>query len=199
MPSLSQRDIDRVEKFVFFVGYPRSGHSVIGSMMDAHPNMIIPHEFMLFQKMTEGSFTAQNKTVLFNALYQKSYRDAKNGWRSPSYNTVKGYTLFVGTPWHATFHGSLKVIGDKSGGQTVMAYGKDKFQFKKAFSSIRDTVQIPIRVIHVVRNPYDMIATGSLYECKLNGTPFHQLYVYGKLNESSLKGVYQYQISRVMQ
>ena len=37
--SLSQQDVDGVEKFVFFVGYGRSGSSIIGSMMDAHPNM----------------------------------------------------------------------------------------------------------------------------------------------------------------
>ena len=44
--SLSQQDADGVEKFVFFVGYARSGSSIVGSMVDAHPNMIIANECM---------------------------------------------------------------------------------------------------------------------------------------------------------
>lgn len=48
LPPLSQEAVDGVEKFVIFVGYPRSGHSIIGSMMDAHQNIIISHEYMLF-------------------------------------------------------------------------------------------------------------------------------------------------------
>jgi len=32
---LSQEDINGVENFVFFVGYPRSGHSIVASLMDA--------------------------------------------------------------------------------------------------------------------------------------------------------------------
>ena len=34
-----------VKKFVFFEGYGRSGHSIIGSLMDAHPHVIIPYQF----------------------------------------------------------------------------------------------------------------------------------------------------------
>src|SRR5687767_7508658 len=34
----------RVSSYVFFVGYPRSGHSLVGSLLDAHPDMAIAHE-----------------------------------------------------------------------------------------------------------------------------------------------------------
>ena len=27
-----------------FIGYPRSGHSLIGSLLDVHPNAIVAHE-----------------------------------------------------------------------------------------------------------------------------------------------------------
>jgi hypothetical protein len=39
-------DFSSVRTFVLFVGYPRSGHSLIGSIMDAHPNIIIAHEVL---------------------------------------------------------------------------------------------------------------------------------------------------------
>ncbi len=204
LPSLPKEVISGVEKFVFFVGYPRSGHSIIGSMMDAHPNMIISHEFMLFQKLTQDHFLAkvlQNKTTLFNTLYRKSYKDAQDGWRS-SKSTRKGYTLNVGTPWHATFNDSLKVIGDKSGGKTVMTYEGRERQFEAALSSLRNTVKRPIRVIHVVRNPYDMIATGSLFKTRYNSSPqgerLYTLYAKGKVNETTLKVQYKELIAKAL-
>jgi hypothetical protein len=40
-------DFSNVRTFILFVGYPRSGHSLIGSIMDAHPNVIIAHEVRL--------------------------------------------------------------------------------------------------------------------------------------------------------
>ena len=43
--SLSQNVIDGVKKFVIFIGYPRSGHSIVGSFMDAHPHMVITQLF----------------------------------------------------------------------------------------------------------------------------------------------------------
>ena len=47
---LSPQVIAGVKKFVFFIGYGRSGHSIIGSIMDAHPHVVIAHEFFLFSK-----------------------------------------------------------------------------------------------------------------------------------------------------
>src|SRR6056297_1246638 len=38
------RQLGAVEAFVQFVGFPRSGHSLIGSVLDAHPHAIISHE-----------------------------------------------------------------------------------------------------------------------------------------------------------
>lgn len=43
-PVVETPDFASVRTFVLFVGYPRSGHSLIGSIMDAHPNIIIAHE-----------------------------------------------------------------------------------------------------------------------------------------------------------
>lgn len=41
VPTLKQQDIDSVKKFVFFIGYARSGHSIIASLLDAHPNIVM--------------------------------------------------------------------------------------------------------------------------------------------------------------
>ena len=40
--------INHVNCFLFFVGYARSGHSIIASMLDTHPNVVIPNEYAQF-------------------------------------------------------------------------------------------------------------------------------------------------------
>jgi len=117
---LSQEDISSVEKFVFFVGYPRSSHSVIGSLMDAHPNMIVAHEYNIFVKWRR--MRLNNRQRLYTALYNNSHRNAytSRGWRS-SKRVHKGYTLDVSGGWQGRFT-KLKVIGDKSGGQASKRY-----------------------------------------------------------------------------
>ena len=181
---ISKQVFKGVEKFVFFVGYPRSGHSIVGSMMDAHPDIIIAHEFMLFKKWSSANYRRKlmNKGYLFNALYQDSYQDAKKGWRS-SHRDKKGYTLDMPSSWQGRFR-QLRVIGDKSGGQTAIVYSKSSKRACQIYKELVDTVKVPIHIIHVVRNPYDIIATDMLYRNagkamrgrKLNATvehPYH--------------------------
>ena len=42
-----------VEKFAFFIGFTRSGHSIVGSFMDAHPNMIIAYQYKFFRQLSK--------------------------------------------------------------------------------------------------------------------------------------------------
>lgn len=34
-------ELGTVQAYVMFVGYPRSGHSIIGALLDAHPDAIL--------------------------------------------------------------------------------------------------------------------------------------------------------------
>ena len=156
---LGEKDISTVEKFVFFVGYSRSGHSIVASLLDAHPNIIIAHEYNLFRNW-KGS-THQNRSFLYNELYQNSYNNAEKGWRSSTKNQ-KGYTLAVKDSWQGAFE-KLLVIGEKSGAVTAQTYDNDPWSFVQALEELRHTVQVPVKVIHVVRNPYDIISTRLLY------------------------------------
>jgi len=42
--AMEEADFSKLRNFVLFVGYPRSGHSLVGSLIDAHPHAIIAHE-----------------------------------------------------------------------------------------------------------------------------------------------------------
>ena len=172
-PNLTKDVIDGIKTFVMFIGYPRSGHSIVGSLMDAHPHMVIANEFMLFRnwkyfsdRQKESSETNpfyQNKAYLFNTLYRRSYWDTTDGFRSEK-NTEKNYTLSMNSLWQGKFDKYISIIGDKSGGVTSTTYLTSKTTFSRYFEELRTTVKLPIKAVHVVRNPYDQISTCALYD-----------------------------------
>ena len=82
-----------IKKFVFFVGNIRSGSSVLGSLMDAHPHVVIANEWRFPDFTTLESDSL--KENLFNTLYSACLakkRIEKSG---------KGYTLEVKGMWQA--------------------------------------------------------------------------------------------------
>lgn len=167
LPMLSQSDINQVENFLFFMGYPRSGHSIVASCLDAHPDIVVGHEFNLFPKLLQPDMHVQlvNRSILYNGLYQNSIRSSKLGWRSMQHNyQKKGYSLHINSSnsWQGRFK-RLRVIGDKSGGVTTRCFRDHPVLFAKVYEELLETVRVPMKVLHVVRNPYDMIATRILY------------------------------------
>jgi hypothetical protein len=164
---VNQSVVDNVDTFVMFIGYPRSGHSIIGSCLDAHQDVIVAHEFNLMTKLMNPELLQvySNRTVLFDALYQNSFRQSLLGWRSPEQNLAKkGYTLKISSngSWQGKFR-KLRVIGDKSGGLTTHGYRDSPMKFITAYKELSQIVKMPIKFIHVVRNPYDIIATKLSY------------------------------------
>ena len=153
---LSPHVIKGVKTFVFFVCHSRSGHSIIGSLMDAHPHVVIAHEYFLFSMFPQLNQVQDQtwKSHLFNELSQQNVEDPL-GWRS---DFKKGYTLEVKNFWQGKFDKYIEVIGDKSGGKTLLMYRKNSEAFKRNFLKLQQELSMPIRVIHAVRNPFDVIA-----------------------------------------
>ena len=166
LPMLNLDHIDQVETFFFFIGSPRSGHSIVGSFLDAHPDIIVGHEFNLFSKLhSDKHKQLMNRTILYNGLYQNSFRAAKTGWRSLEQRyDIKGYSLNMNSSnsWQGKFR-KLRVIGDKSAGMTTRCIRDQPILFTKVFKELMETVRVPVKILHAVRNPYDMIATRLLY------------------------------------
>lgn len=159
---LTTKDIESVQRFVFFVGYARSGHSIVASLMDAHPEMVIAHEYDIFHPRYKGSGAIHlNRRLLYNSLYRNSYDSALYGWRNPM-KSKKGYTLEVRKSWQGSFR-MLRVIGDKAGGKSFLVYNTSRLGFLDIYHQIVEVVKVPVTLVHVVRNPYDMIATKTLY------------------------------------
>ena len=178
MVPLSDEIIKEVKKFVIFVGYARSGSSITGSMLDAHPNAIIAHEFYLFTKLRDNPQAFSNKQSLFNAIYVNSYMNTVKGWRNHEADS-KGYSLEVEGLYQGSFNKTVEVIGDKTAGDSANIFDTTPwFSGTPYYEQLRQIVGIPIYLIHVIRNPYDLIATATIYthEQRRNASECNKLY-----------------------
>jgi hypothetical protein len=135
---------DGVETYCMFIGYPRSGHSLIGSLLDAHPSAIIAHELDALKFVAAGF----NKDQLYQLLLDNSRRFARKG------RAWTGYTYGVPGQWQGRFD-KVRVIGDKKGGRSTLQLAENP----ELLHRLRKTVATDIRFIHTIRNPYDNIAT----------------------------------------
>ena len=158
--TLPQEVMDGIEKFAFFIGYARSGHSIVGSLIDAHPNMVIAYEYRVFDKISK--LGTGDRETLFNRLYGTSHQNAISGWTSGK-DTAKNYSLQVDYPWQGRYDKRISVIGDKSGGRTAIIYEASPQNFVERYTQLKKMVKIPLKSVFVVRNPFDLISTRILY------------------------------------
>ena len=157
---LPQAVINGVKTFVFFMGYSRSGSSIVSSLMDAHPHMVVAYQYKVISEWNE---TLKNKAYLYGELYEKSLKDATVGWRRED-NMAKSYTLHINTGWQGRYDKYISVIGDKSADKTVNLFSRTPKRFSQVYEQLRETVGVPVKAVFVVRNPYDIISTRALYQ-----------------------------------
>ena len=127
-----------------FVGYPRTGHSLIGALLDAHPNMVIAHELDSLEFFRCG-FSRQQ---VFHLLLENSKKMAAEGRRH------SGYSYEVPNQWQGRFE-KLQVLGDKKGAASTIHFSLDP----GLLEFIRKKVAVEVKFVHVTRNPYDILAT----------------------------------------
>ncbi|MBI2706451.1 MAG: sulfotransferase [Actinobacteria bacterium] len=131
------------ERYCFFIGYPRSGHTLVASLLNAHPEIIISHELDALKFIRRSA----RRTTLFGMIL------ARDRWFVGGGSQWTGYDYAL----EGLSQGSAtrpRVIGDKCGGHTSLALSKDPHLVDR----LRATVRLPCVVIHITRNPYDNIA-----------------------------------------
>ena len=105
-----------VETFLMFIGYPRSSHSLMGAILDAHPHIVIPHEYHIVNRWSiyqdEALInTGMQKYLLFYNLHSLSTWQAVFGNRAkkPVFLDDGIYSYNVPGAWQGTFSGKIKV------------------------------------------------------------------------------------------
>ena len=138
------RTFRNLETFCSFIGYPRSGHTLIGSLLDAHPQVAIADELDALRFIQAGFGRRQ--------VFYLMMRNARNFAADGRERT--GYVYQVPRQWQGRCE-NLRVIGDKFGGVTEMRL---RF-YPELLESLAGRLQLKIKFVHVVRNPYDIIST----------------------------------------
>lgn len=140
----NRRAFRDVERFCFLVGYPRSGSSLIGSLLNAHPEVMIAHEADALRYVRAGV----TRNLLFAILMERDRQFASIGrqWNGFDYD-LPG--LDQGR------FSRLRVIGDKKAEITANRLHTHPSRLDR----LRTLVGVPIRAIHIVRNPFDTIAS----------------------------------------
>lgn len=138
---------DSVRFFTFFVGWPRSGHSLFGALLDAHPSFAIAHELDVLPLVDAGF----SRDQVFASIVENARAFAESpggrGWSDYSY-AVPGQS-------QGRFD-NLRVVGDKKGGMSAYYLARVN---PDVVEKIRRCAGVPIRVILYHRNPYDILAT----------------------------------------
>ena len=112
-PSLDTRIHDKVKVFLLFVGYDRSRHTLMASLLDAHPNVIIANDFNILGEWIDnpGMFETK-KYFIYEMLYAKSRYDVMYGVRS---RMVDGkpvqYHYNIKGQWQGKYNNTIQVNG----------------------------------------------------------------------------------------
>jgi hypothetical protein len=135
-----------LETYLMFIGYPRSGHTLLGSVLDAHPDMVIAHELdALYYFKARYHAHQVYRLILEN---ERKFTAEGRQWMGYDYN--------VPGQWQGRYR-KLKVIGDKSGGRSSRRMKRPKGP--NHLQKVIRTTGKKIKIIHMVRNPYDNIST----------------------------------------
>ena len=146
----NQKLWDDLETFCLFLGYPRSGHSLIGALLNAHPMVAMSHESAALKYVYLGF----SRNQIYDLILKKASLSPER--------KLGGYTYFVPNQSQGQIK-KLKVIGDKQGEGTVLRIAESDRYIER----LRQILNIKIKFIHIVRNPYDNIATISRKTPKL--------------------------------
>ena len=140
----NRRLFDDIKTCCLFIGYSNCGKTLIRSLLDAHPNIIMADRFSVL-KYTYAGFSRNQICYL---LLKSSQEFAKAGRISK-----KGDSYKVANQWQGRFK-KLQVFGDDRGeGATLRLQARPWL-----LNRLHKVTGVKVKFIHVVRNPYDKIS-----------------------------------------
>jgi hypothetical protein len=138
-----------VHTYVTFIGIGRSGTTLIGSLLDAHPRIIMANQETSLKYMHPRLFS---RFQVYWLLCQNSRQRADNRTGGG------GYSYAVKDQWQGRFE-KLAVIGDKSKSAQDVTWLTSSPRLLDRMAALTGA---RIRMMHVIRNPFDTIATRSV-------------------------------------
>jgi hypothetical protein len=133
-----------LNSYCVFIGSSRSGSTLLGALLNAHPEIVISNELDALYLFRLGL----PRDVIFLQILKNERRFAARDY------TWTGYDYAVPGQYQGTFT-RLRVIGDKKAGQSTRRLANKP----RLLGVLRRDAGVPIRVVHIVRNPFDNIAS----------------------------------------
>jgi hypothetical protein len=137
-----------VNTFCVIIGHNKSGASMIGSLLDAHPYIALSDEADALQYVSAGF----SRDQIFHLLLKGSRREFIKG--RVTARRLQPYSFLVPGQWQGRFK-KLRVIGDSTSGTSTRRLARDpdlSLRLRKIMGETR------VKYIHVIRNPYDPIS-----------------------------------------
>lgn len=139
-----------VKVYCVFVGHARSGGSIVGALIDAHPHAIVSDEVDALQYIPTGFAREQ----IFQILLDRAKIQERKG-RSKAGRSGKQYSYYVPGQYHARAE-KLLAIGDSKAGFSTQRIGRDPTLVEALQARVHPA---RVKYVHIVRNPYDTIST----------------------------------------
>lgn len=146
---ISNQQIKDCHNFLLFAGHAHSGHSIIGAILDAHPQIAISNEVNI-PKLVKDTPTISREMILKSTYFQTLKEN--NLWHNTEYkykvnNSFQGAAKFP------------KVIGDKKGGGGTRVIRNNPW----VLNQLKSLFGPQLKFIHVIRKPIDIIAAYAYY------------------------------------
>jgi len=130
-----------MDAFALVVGNARSGSTLLGGILDSHPNVLCANESNASQIFWRGL----SREAIVAEIEANSRDNAARG--RPS----EGYQYAI----PSEPKGDIAVYADKTWNPALLLLAGDR----GLTGRLSETMQAPVRLIHSVRNPFDVIAT----------------------------------------
>ena len=145
----SCRSLHKVEKICLFIGESRTGSTLLGALLNAHPEIVIAHEYGICEKLERHQPRSRLSVVFcLEDILESALQKNQEGLIQSNYR-------YVVEGMHQCDVSNPRVLGDKRTIQTakmVREFGAEKVE--ALFQGLK-----PIYFIFPIRNPYDAIAT----------------------------------------
>lgn len=132
----------------FFVGHNKSGTSMLGGLLDAHPRIICSDEVDALQYVDAGF----DREQIFHLLEACARTELRKG--RVTARRLEPYSYLVPGQWQGRAVSPL-VVGDSTSGSSTRRLGASPDLLDRARATFGD---VEVRLVQVIRNPFDPIS-----------------------------------------
>jgi hypothetical protein len=141
-------DFASLQTYAMFIGHARAGGSLLGALLDAHPNAVVADEVDVIGLMHRG----RSRDTILARILAASRQQTR--WRHTKPGTGRTLPYPVVGQFQGRFD-ELHLAGATRAGLTTRALAERPALIGRWQGLLGD---VRLRFIHVVRNPYDAVS-----------------------------------------